>query len=211
MHCSFSANADRENGFVELKSHCLRIGRVGYVELQEGAHWIELPCALPLSPTETAFLLDEFKALQAAWSVPIPCNLFKVKAGILGLFRFFIDQTVATQNTTLSPAQKLRRLIDDDKRGERNLAELSRQCNYSSEHMRKVFREQYQVSPQEYRNRQRMRRAMNLIASTELTLPEIAEQTGFRYLTHFYAAFKRTFHLTPLQGIRQFRGKPPVR
>jgi AraC-like DNA-binding protein len=177
------------------------------VELKEGTDWIEVPCSLPLSASQTSALQDEFQTIQKAWTVPVPLNLFKVKAGIIGLLRLFIERAVPARTEVLSPAQKLRRLIDDDKKSTRNLAVLSRQCGLSSDHMRKLFRERYHIAPQEYRHRQRMGRAMELMVSSELSLPEIAAETGFEHVSHFCTSFKKAFHLTPSQGLKRFRRK----
>jgi len=205
MTIVFETTRNRENGYIELFSNLVRRGRTGYVEIQEMQDWFEVPCSLPLSPCQASSLWDEFEALQAAWSVPIPRNLFRVKAGIVALLRLFIEQRESVPTDALTPAQILRRLIDEDRHLTRNLEELSRECGYSSDHMRKLFRARYHLSPQDYRHRQRMARARALMVSTQLTLPEIAQATGFDHVTHFCSAFKKAFHLTPLQGLKRFR------
>jgi transcriptional regulator GlxA family with amidase domain len=71
--------------------------------------------------------------------------------------------------------------------------------------MRKLFRERYHISPQAYRHRQRMGRAMDLMVSSESSLPQIATKTGFHHVTHFCTSFKKAFHMTPSQGLKRFR------
>jgi AraC-like DNA-binding protein len=205
MVIHFKTTKDRENGYIEFNADIVRKGRPGFVELKEGDYWIEVPCALTLSASETSFLQDEFEMLQKAWAVPIPLNLFKIKAGIIGLLRLFIERSEPTWTEGLSPAQKLRRLIDEDTQFTCSLAVLSRQCGFSSDHMRKLFRERYHISPQAYRHRQRMGRAMDLMVSSESSLPQIATKTGFHHVTHFCTSFKKAFHMTPSQGLKRFR------
>lgn len=207
MTIFYEATKDRVNGYIELYANIVRMGRPGYVEIKEENHWIEVPCSLPLSTGQASSLWDEFETLQEAWKIPIPRNLFRVKAGIVSLLRLFIEHAGPVSTETLSPAQKMRRLIDEDLRLICNLAELSRQCGYSSDHMRKLFRERYHLSPQDYRFRQRMGRARELMVSTNLTLLEIVKETGFHHVTHFCSSFKKAFHMTPSQGMRRFRRK----
>lgn len=207
MHIDFKTTTERENGYIEFNAEIVRMGRPGYVEIGEGADWIEVPCAWSLSAGETTILSAEMKALCEAWSVPIPLNVFRVKAGIIGLLRRFVERAQPAPTETLSPAQKMRRLIDDDKRFARNLADLGQQCGYSNDHLRKLFRERYHISPLEYRTRQRLGRAMDLMVATDLTLAEIAAETGFQHLSHFCTSFKKAFNLTPAQGLKRFRHK----
>ena len=69
-----------------------------------------------------------------------------------------------------------------------------------------LFRRHHGVSPRDFLRRQRRERAASLLRESDLTLKEIAAQTGFFDATHFCKSFKRDTGFTP----RAFRlGKPP--
>ena len=46
---------------------------------------------------------------------------------------------------------------------------------------------------------------MDAIASTAQPLPAIAAINGFRHLSHFSAAFKKHFDITPREAVRRYR------
>ena len=63
-------------------------------------------------------------------------------------------------------------------------------CNLSESHFRKLFHQYTGVSPIEFRNRIRFKKAKNLFEQN-MTLNEIAEQTGFCDANYFSKLYKR--------------------
>ena len=105
-----------------------------------------------------------------------------------------------------TPAGRLRELLDDPAHRDEDLRALSRKLHYSDKHLRMLFQREFFVSPKQYRDRQRMARAMELIAGTGLSIKEIASELGFKHLSHFSMAFRRTMGLSATEVIRNQRG-----
>ncbi len=75
--------------------------------------------------------------------------------------------------------------------------EVSRYAGITLNALHKNFREHVGKVPSEFLREVRMNRAKELLEETDLTLDQIAKQTGYSCAMTLYAAFKRLFHLTP--------------
>src|SRR5205823_2464222 len=75
----------------------------------------------------------------------------------------------------------------------------ARAAVYSRCHFSKVFKEQVGVGFVEYLTGVRIRHAMRLLATTDLTVTGVAFEVGFRDLSHFERVFRRRRQQTPSQ------------
>ncbi|HEX2951574.1 MAG TPA: helix-turn-helix transcriptional regulator [Armatimonadota bacterium] len=66
-------------------------------------------------------------------------------------------------------------------------------------YFRKLFREQYGLSPKQYLQQIRMEKAEELLQSNLFSVTVIAEKTGFSSVYHFCRAFKNYTGFTPLE------------
>ncbi len=81
------------------------------------------------------------------------------------------------------------------------LEQLARIAGASISTLHRIFRAALGVSPMEYVIRRRLERASALLRHTDLTITEIASQTGFTDSTFFSRQFRKRFGVTP----REFR------
>ena len=77
------------------------------------------------------------------------------------------------------------------------LAAIAQRLNMSYSHFRREFRNETGLPPGEYQRRSRLRRARELLATTNLTLKEIAEELGYYSAFHFSSDFKARMGLSP--------------
>lgn len=70
-------------------------------------------------------------------------------------------------------------------------------AGYSPAYLRRYFKQEYKISPVQYRLRFRIETACRLLRETDLTIQEIARQTVFRNLRNFYRAFQERKGMTP--------------
>lgn len=75
--------------------------------------------------------------------------------------------------------------------------EVSRQTGLSLNALQHNFLKYVGKAPSEFLREMRMNRAKELLEETELTLEQIARQTGYSCAMTFYTAFKRVFKVTP--------------
>ncbi|MCS6923717.1 MAG: helix-turn-helix domain-containing protein [Fimbriimonadales bacterium] len=86
------------------------------------------------------------------------------------------------------------------------LQKVSERLCVSPRQCQRLFRVAMGCSPSEYLTELRLRRAATLLASTNLSVSEIALEVGYLSLSHFSRVFRERFGKTP----RAFRQNPTV-
>lgn len=77
------------------------------------------------------------------------------------------------------------------------LRDLAAHARLSERHLTRRFADAYGQSPGEWLTRQRLRRAQELLERTDLTIDNVAEQSGFGTGAGLRAAFARHLHVAP--------------
>ncbi len=77
------------------------------------------------------------------------------------------------------------------------LSEKLKELRISQNYFISLFRSKYGITPVEYIKSLRMKKATELLSSSELTILDIAIDCGFGSLSTFYEAFKKYFKMTP--------------
>lgn len=85
-----------------------------------------------------------------------------------------------------------------------SVAELAGLCHMSESHFYSCFRKSMGRAPMEYRTELLIMNAQRMLASTELSISEVAEQLGFGSETYFRRIFKSKVGISP----REFRKNP---
>jgi len=70
-------------------------------------------------------------------------------------------------------------------------AELAQMCSFSESQFRRLFKQHMHMSPTEYRNTLRVKRAEELINVHRMTAAQAAEKVGFSDVNYFYRLAKR--------------------
>jgi AraC family transcriptional regulator len=78
------------------------------------------------------------------------------------------------------------------------VARLAQHCSMSESHLSRLFRQTYGLSVYKYVELQRVRRARELLANTDLMLKQIAHEVGLSCASSFCSAFKRATGETPI-------------
>jgi AraC-like DNA-binding protein len=83
------------------------------------------------------------------------------------------------------------------------LEELAKVYHIDKSYVSRIFRETYDITPMRYHLLQRTEKAKLLIRYTNLSLTQIAEQTGFSSLQDFSRAFRRATGMVPSEYRKQ--------
>ena len=84
---------------------------------------------------------------------------------------------------------------------ERNFSrrDLAERLCVSESTLQRIFRARTGFSPHEYLTRLRLKKAATLLLESELTVGEVAAETGFADSNYFCRSFRRYAKLSPLE------------
>lgn len=91
------------------------------------------------------------------------------------------------------------RILEEEEAPEKSLAEIAALCGVSVSYFERLFRQYAGISPAEYRTAHRIAAVKKQLATTDLSLAELAEKFGFYDAAYLCRAFRRQTGLTPRQ------------
>src|SRR5204863_1040733 len=94
-------------------------------------------------------------------------------------------------------AQAAANLMEDGRLADASLAELAANLRVTDRHLRRVFQQEFGVSPVEYAQTQRLLLAKRLLTDTNLPVIEVAMASGFASLRRFNDLFRTRYRMTP--------------
>lgn len=88
-----------------------------------------------------------------------------------------------------------------------SLATLSKRANFSEVHFHNTFKKATGMTLRQFVEDQRIKRATNLLLTTDFTLTQIAYECGFTSQSYFSFAFKRKMNITPRDYVKDVISK----
>ena len=110
-----------------------------------------------------------------------------------------------------SPARLIRRFIQKNYLCINSLEDISTEFHYSKNHVINIFREEYGITPFEYINDLRIKRAMYLLQVTSSSIEEISSESGFNHYSHFYRLFVRRNGISPYEWRQRIRVEAQIK
>src|SRR5258706_11435924 len=106
-------------------------------------------------------------------------------------------------------AQSAANLMEDGRLVDASLTDLAATLRVTDRHLRRVFQQEFGVSPVEYAQTQRLLLAKRLLTDTDLPVIEVAMASGFASLRHFNDLFRTRYRMTPGELRRTSSGDAP--
>ncbi|MGI6721043.1 MAG: AlkA N-terminal domain-containing protein [Anaerovoracaceae bacterium] len=107
-------------------------------------------------------------------------------------------------------AKKAVRLIEESCGTGESLRKIAEKLGCTPRHLRRVFMEEYKVTPIQYMQTCRLLLAKNLLTDTDLSVLDVAMAAGFGSLRRLNDLFHEQYHLTPTALRRNAaKGKAP--
>jgi AraC family transcriptional regulator of adaptative response / DNA-3-methyladenine glycosylase II len=100
-------------------------------------------------------------------------------------------------DATARIAQRAAGLIEDGALNEASVTALAERLAITDRHLRRVFHDEFGVSPIEYAQTHRLLLAKRLLTDTALSVTQIAMVSGFSSLRRFNALFRNRYRLSP--------------
>lgn len=95
--------------------------------------------------------------------------------------------------------EKARQVIEEDVSGEIKIASLARQLGINQTKLNRGFKTQFGMTPFQFRLSCRMKRAKELLLTTELPIIDVAAEVGYEHPCNFATAFRRFYGYQPKQ------------
>jgi len=96
-----------------------------------------------------------------------------------------------------SPLSHIRNYMADNLTAKHDISSLAKKAGISKFHFIRKYQKYFGISPIQDLLRMRLEAACNLLITTEMTLKQIAEKTGFCDQYHFSRIFKKYLEITP--------------
>lgn len=146
-------------------------------------------------------ILEELREKRPYYQAVVR-NLLKIY--LLELMRIQEEQPSELARTLHSDSTAGRiapvlRFIDEHYAENLRAADLARQCGLSEPHFRRVFEDYTNMTPMDYLNLTRIRKACRLLRQKDSLMDLIAEECGFTSLSAFTRNFKKFLGTTPYQ------------
>lgn len=94
-------------------------------------------------------------------------------------------------------ARKAVRMLEENSGNGMKLKKIAAKLGCTDRHLRRVFMEEFHVTPVEFLQTFRLLNAKNLLTDTDLSVIDVAMASGFGSLRRFNEVFQKHYHLTP--------------
>ena len=147
------------------------------------------------------------KKLWDLFDFPAPFAVMQMKIHTLSLFSVLLNLkdippsqacTFFTE-TQVNIAKKVEKIISSDLRQHHPAWELAEEFSISETSLKNYFRGVYGQNISTYLREIRLNKAGELLATTRLSVAEIAEQVGYLNQSKFASVFKKQFGMSPLE------------
>lgn len=140
-------------------------------------------------------ILESFQRLQLA-ATP---QWEDIAMMILQLMEFMPEQQVKRKTVSCTTASKVMQWIEENYVMKFSLAELSVAIGLSQSYISRVFSQETGGSVVDYLATRRIKRACELLRSTDMRIEEVGSQCGFTDTPYFITCFRKLIGRTPLQ------------
>jgi AraC-like DNA-binding protein len=107
-----------------------------------------------------------------------------------------------------STARKFSDYIEAHMNQTLSLADLCDEFHYSKNYIIRIFNEEFGVTPIQYINEAKMKRAMHLLEATSRPIGDIVAECGYLDYAYFYKRFVQKTGLSPLKWRKQMQHNP---
>ena len=116
-----------------------------------------------------------------------------------GLFFNILSSLYRSHHRTDSLARQIAKYISSEYLRIRSLDDICSEFHYSKNYIINVFKKEYGITPFDYINDVKIKRAMYLLEVTSRSIEEISAEVGYNHYSHFYRLFLRKCGVPPLE------------
>jgi len=207
---------DRQEGkvngiFVLFRGHGLLRARAGIpgrkVHVALGGEETAVPCLKELSQADACRLAGCVADIGAVREGALTGKMLQVALLLRAVAEYCRMSGRGGQDGVHRGAARLRQLLDELAFENLSMEQIYDQVDMSAAHVETLFSAAYGVTPVAYRRHLRLRRARELLVTSQKNVSEVAHAAGFSDPLYFSRVFRRTFGVTPSSLIRNFSSR----
>lgn len=122
-----------------------------------------------------------------------------IKGSIYELIAYLAEKRHGTVNDKYASVRKGIKMLESNAYGAESIEKIASECNVSTTHFRRLFKEYAGKSPVQYRTELKIEYAKRMLAESDMTVSEIADTLGFEGDSYFCRVFKKETGLTPTE------------
>lgn len=157
---------------------------------------------IPESPSVIAEL---FERIWNCWNKKECGYKYKCSAIIYEIFAECYAQNFVSRPKNSKIHNSVEYILSNYKRSDLTLKEIASRSFISEVYFRKLFKEEYGISPQKYIINLRIQNAVGLISTGYYSLTEVALSSGYNDYKYFSAEFKRTMGVSPSKYLYNYK------
>lgn len=158
----------------------------------------ESPPYVLLTGSEKNFVLEKLEQLNILPRKNKEEIKTKLRILLLEIFtRYFPLESLEKKSSIPDWLSSLCTMMQEKENFSRGLPVLQELSQRSSEHLCRVFKKYFSITPTEFINDLRLNYAANVLSSTDLEIIDISSRAGFENLSHFYHLFKEKYNVSP--------------
>ena len=141
-------------------------------------------------------IIEEIQLRQANYRYTVSTLAFN----LVLFFDRLDNENIKFQNNsrdTLDYARKIINYIELHHMENIRAKNLARACDLSETHMRRIFIEATNITPSEYLNLVRIKKACEMLAKEKCSIEKVANSVGYPVLSTFMRNFKKTTGISP--------------
>lgn len=145
--------------------------------------------------------IPDFQALYNLTPFDMPYK----KNAFLSIFYNLIYRIILSETHKHPAIEKAIVYINDNiSNPDLDLADVAKVSRYSEGHLRKLFNEQFDMSPMQYIQSQRINLAISLLSDDNITIKEISERCGYVSQFYFSRSFKKKTGFSPSEYKKRY-------
>lgn len=157
------------------------------------------------NPENPEVLLKLFREILECWNKREEGYKYKCTAILYEIFAECYRQNFK-EDAKSSKIQKSVDYIDQNfKDKSLSVKKIAEQSFISEVYFRKLFKEEYGISPKQYIIKKRLQNAIGLISAGYYTLSEVADMSGYSDYKHFSVEFKKAVGVSPSEYSYNYR------
>ena len=148
-----------------------------------------------------------FREMYAIWNRDTPDRYYRATEQLYRIFSYLLSDCSLRDSADTAVVRGAKEIMQQAYPDPCfSMKELAAELNVSQEYVRRVFRTNTGLTPKQYLQQLRFRRAAALLTSGYYTVRQVAEMCGFLDEKYFSTAFRKATGVPPSKYIYRFSG-----